>query len=93
MAPKMKPVRVIGNGAFGFVFEAYDENRKCKVAVKRTQKAGNTISREFEILDLLRGQPNIVQMIDFYYTEDENHRIIQNTVLEYCEASLHQVLN
>lgn len=53
--PKMKPEKVIGNGAFGFVFEAYDENRKCKVAVKRTQKAGTTISREFEILDLLKG--------------------------------------
>ena len=89
----MKPEKVIGNGAFGFVFEAYDENRKCKVAIKRTQKAGNMISREFEILDLLRGKPNIVQMVDFYYTEDEHHRMIQNTVLEYCEASLHQLLN
>jgi hypothetical protein len=30
-------------------------NRKCRVAVKRTQKMGNIISREYELLDMLRG--------------------------------------
>jgi glycogen synthase kinase 3 beta len=44
----------------GYVFEAYDNNRLCKVALKRTQKAGNIISREFEILDMLRGKENVV---------------------------------
>ena len=39
----------------GYVFEAYDMNRKCRVAVKRTQKMGNIISREYELLDMLRG--------------------------------------
>jgi serine/threonine protein kinase len=85
----MSVTKVIGNGAFGFVFEAFDKNRNCKVAIKRTQKAGSTVSREFEILDMMRGQQNIVQLLDFYYTEDENKRIIQNTVLEHCETSLH----
>ena len=89
----MKPGRVIGNGAFGFVFEAFDEIRQCKVAVKRTQKAGDTLSREFEILDMLRGKPYIVQMLDFYYTEDESNRLIQNTVLEYCDTSLHELIS
>ena len=51
------------------------------------------MSREFEILDVLRGKPNIVQMVDFYYTEDENHRIIQNTVLEFCDASLYHLIS
>ena len=69
--PNLTPVRVIGNGAFGFVFEAYCENRKCKVALKRTQKAGNIISREFEILDMLRGKENVVQLLDFFYSLDE----------------------
>ena len=44
----------------GFVFEAYDNLRKCKVAIKRTQKAGNIISREYEILQSLKGKPNVV---------------------------------
>lgn len=69
--PNFTPVRVIGNGAFGYVFEAYCENRKCKVALKRTQKAGNIISREFEILDMLRGKENVVQLLDFFYSLDD----------------------
>lgn len=36
VAPSLKPTRVIGNGAFGYVFEAFDNNRQCKVALKRT---------------------------------------------------------
>jgi glycogen synthase kinase 3 beta len=54
----------------GYVFEAYDNNRNCKVAVKRTQKSGNIVSREYEILNLLQGQENIVQMLDFFYSRD-----------------------
>lgn len=91
-APRLKPVRVIGNGAFGYVFEAFDQNRGCKVALKRTQKAGNIISREFEILDMLRGSDNIIQMLDFFYTSDDKQRIIQNMVLEYCDQSLEDLL-
>jgi hypothetical protein len=89
-APNLKPIRVIGNGAFGkyhfrgqqliylyfwqnnrelltfcfcglgYVFEAIDTNRNCKVALKRTQKAGNVVSREYEVLSLLKGAPNVV---------------------------------
>ena len=84
-------MRVIGNGAFGFVFEAEDQNDR-KVAVKRTQKAGNIISREFEILDMLKGKKNVVQMLDFFYSVDEKNRVIQNTVLEFCDESLEHVI-
>lgn len=78
MVPLLKPIRVIGNGAFGkwlstlklsllteflllgFVFEAFDQNRDIKVAVKRTQKAGNIVSREYEVMTLLKGASNVV---------------------------------
>ena len=63
----------------GYVFEAIDLNKDIKVALKRTQKAGNVISREFEILDMLRGKPNVVQLLDFFYSVDDKNRIIQNT--------------
>ena len=76
----------------GYVFEAFDNNRQCKVALKRTQKAGNIISREYEILDMLRGKENVVQLLDFFYTIDDKQRIIQNTVLEFCDMSLEDVL-
>lgn len=74
--PNLTPIRVIGNGAFGYVFEAMDNNRGCKVALKRTQKAGNIISREFEILDMLKGKENVVQLLDFFYSVDDKQRII-----------------
>lgn len=44
----------------GYVFEAIDDNRKQRVALKRTQKAGNVVSREYEILSLLKGSPNVI---------------------------------
>ena len=34
--PQLKPIRVLGNGAFGYVFEAFDMNLGCKVALKRS---------------------------------------------------------
>ena len=76
----------------GFVFEAFDNNRKCKVALKRTQKAGNIISREYEILRTLQGKPNVVQLLDFFYSVDAQQRIIQNAVFEFCDKSLEDIL-
>jgi len=44
----------------GYVFEGIDLNTGKKVALKRTQKVGNKVSREFEVLSLAKGCPNIV---------------------------------
>ena len=74
--PQLNPIKVIGHGAFGFVFEADDAKTSKKVAVELTQKAGNVISREFEILDMLRGVDNCIQLVDFFYSIDENQRVI-----------------
>ena len=41
---------------------------------------------------MLRGKENVVQMLDFFYSLDEKQRIIQNTVLEFCDMSLEDVL-
>lgn len=105
--PNLTPLKVIGNGAFGksclghqkyshlcigFVFEAYDNNNKCKVALKRTQKAGNIISREYEVLSKMKGKPNVVQLLDFFYSIDNKQRIIQNAVFEFCDKSLEDLL-
>jgi len=92
VVPHVQPIRVIGNGAFGYVFEAYDFNRKEKVALKRTQKVGNVVSREYDVLCLLRGKPNVIQLLDFFYSVDKQQRIVQNTVLEFCDCSLEDKL-
>ena len=62
------------------------------MAVKRTQKAGNIVSREYEVMSLLKDAPNVVQMVDFFYSLDEKERLIQNIVMEYCEGSLEDQL-
>ena len=60
------------------VFDAWDENRKMRVALKRSQKVGNKVSREYTNLKKLEGCENVVQLVDFYYTFDLNQRVIQN---------------
>ena len=76
----------------GFVFEAIDVNNHKRVAVKRTQKVGNVVSREYEVLNKLKGCDNVVQMLDFFYSTDRKQRLIQNTVMEYCDCSLEDQL-
>jgi len=55
----------------GYVFEAYDTVSKRQVAIKRTTKAGEFVSREFEVLEKLRGCENCIQMLDIYYSKNE----------------------
>lgn len=81
------PARVLG-----YVFEAVDKVRGVRVALKRTMKVGNVVSREYEVLSLLQGAPNVVQLVDFFYSIDQRQRVIQNTVMEFCECSLEQKL-
>ena len=42
---------------------------------------------------MLRGKENCVQMLDFFYSLDDSSRIIQNTVLEFCDKSLEAVID
>jgi hypothetical protein len=62
---------VIGNGAFGkkspslisflgYVFKAVESATGTPVAIKRSQKVGNKVSREFEVLTALKGKPNVI---------------------------------
>ena len=44
------------------MFEAEDRLTSKKVALKRIEKVGNQLSREYEILHMIKGVPNVVQM-------------------------------
>ena len=46
--------------SIGFVFKAYDSETNIPVAIKRSQKVGNKVSREFEVLTALKGKPNVI---------------------------------
>ena len=89
---KLEPIKVIGSGSFGYVFEAYDKESRQKVAVKRTQKAGEYVSREFEVLSKLKDCKHVVQMLDIYYSRSEDKKIAQNLVFEYCKQNLEEVI-
>ena len=66
---ELEPTRIIGSGSFGFVFEAFDKESNQTVAVKRTQKAGEFVSREYEVMNKLKNCNNVVKMLDIYYSK------------------------
>lgn len=62
------------------------------MAIKRTTKAGEFVSREFEVLERIRDCENCVQMLDIYYSRNEDGKNVQNVVFEYCSESLEDVI-
>lgn len=80
------------NLTIGYVFEAYDNVSQRKVAIKRTTKAGEYVSREFEVLERLRQCDNCIQMLDIYYSKNEEGKKVQNLVFEYCSQDLEEVI-
>lgn len=56
----IEPKRIIGSGSFGYVFEAVEKGSRRTLAVKRTTKAGEFVSREFEVLEKLRGNKHCI---------------------------------
>ena len=52
--PDYEPISLRGSGAFGYVIEAYDKIHDARVAIKRTHKVGNKLSREYQILSELK---------------------------------------
>lgn len=53
---------------------------------------GDKVSREYEILKALVGAPNVIQLRNFFYTVDYNQRIVQNTVLEFCDSTFEKII-
>ena len=59
----------------GYVFEAYDHDWRVKVALKRTTKAGEYVSREYEILEMLKDCKNCVKVLDIFYTKTDEGKM------------------
>lgn len=86
--PDYEPISLRGSGAFGYVIEAYDKIHDARVAIKRTHKVGNKLSREFQILSELKDCDYIVKLLDTFYTVNDDGKVIQNLVFEYVTRSL-----
>ena len=91
--PDMEPISLRGAGAFGYVVEAYDKNSDNRVAVKRTHKVGNKLSREFQVLNELRDIDECVKMLDTFYTVNDDGKVIQNVVFEYVSSKRREKIN
>jgi glycogen synthase kinase 3 beta len=66
--PNFRFTDLKGSGSFGYVFKAIDLNTNTEVAIKRSQKVGNLVSREFEILQEVNGCDQCVRLLDIFYT-------------------------
>lgn len=86
--PDYEPISLRGSGAFGYVIEAYDKIHDARVAIKRTHKVGNKLSREYQILSELKECEYIVKLLDAFYTVNDDGKVIQNLVFEYVTRSL-----
>jgi serine/threonine protein kinase len=74
------------------VFEAFDRTHKKTVAVKRTTKAGEYVSREYEVLNRLRECPNVIKLLDIYYSKNDDGKTAQNLIFEFCNTNLEEVI-
>lgn len=63
----MKLIYNIFKFNLGYVFEAYDHTNNRKVALKRIEKVGEQLSREFEILFDIKDCNNIVKIVVIFF--------------------------
>lgn len=90
--PIYTPISTLGSGSFGTVIEAYDQTNDMRVAIKRTHKVTEELSREYEILEELKNCKFIVKLLNTFYTEDSKGKCIQNLVFEYIPQSLENLI-
>lgn len=86
-------VRLVGQGTFGKVFEALDENKN-RVAIKRVEKNANYMSREVEVLNVI-AHPNCIELRDVFYTfstDEGNNKKYQNLVFDFIPHTLSSLL-
>jgi serine/threonine protein kinase len=86
-------IKSLGSGAFGHVYLAFDNQKKEKVAIKRSLKCGKELSREYEILSELSSSRHCVALRDCFFTRKGKQELIQNFVFEFMEDDLQAVIN
>ncbi|KAK2196978.1 bifunctional Serine-threonine-protein kinase [Babesia duncani] len=91
---RYKLEKLIGNGSFGVVHEAIRiETGEC-VAIKKVLQDPRYKNRELSIMRELQ-HPNIVGLVDFYYTEtaqDNQTQRFLNLVMEFVPETVHRVM-
>lgn len=66
--------------------------------MKRIEKVGNSLSREYEILFDIKNCDHVVKILvsrsnqDFYYSRNNQNKLIQNIVFEFMEDNLESMV-
>ncbi|CRH02410.1 protein kinase, putative [Plasmodium relictum] len=86
--PRYKLIKLIGKGTFGKVYSAVDLCTQEAVAIKRSPKWRNKVSREVDLLKKMNSSKNIVNIKSIFYTTTKKGFRIQNIVFKYMTYSL-----
>ena len=90
--PNLDFESIVGSGSFGTVFKAYDKYTNKYVAVKRSIKLGQMISREYKILKEVSNSDFCINLLDIFYTVNESNEFIQHLVFDFMPDNLSRVL-
>lgn len=90
--PCLEVIKVIGHGSFGYVYEAWDQKNKRKIALKRVEKKEEAISREFEVLNELKDSNHIIKLLDIFYTRGKDNQLVQNMLFEFLDKDLEKMI-
>lgn len=55
-------------------------------------KAGEFVSREYEVLSKLSECPHVVQLLAIFYSKNKEGKVAQNLVFEFCKGNLEEVI-
>ena len=91
--PDYEPISLRGAGCFGYVIEAMDRIHDTRVAIKRTHKVDKKLSREFEILSKIKDCDYVVKLLDAFYSENNDGKVIQNLVFEFVTNNLENFID
>ena len=91
--PDYEPISLRGSGCFGYVIEAMDRIHNIRVAIKRTHKVDKKLSREFEILSKIKDCDYVVKLLDAFYSENNDGKVIQNLVFEFVTNNLENFID
>ena len=70
-----------------------DRIHNTRVAIKRTHKVDKKLSREFEILSKIKDCDYVVKLLDAFYSENNDGKVIQNLVFEFVTNNLENFID
>ena len=90
--PSYTVIKKEGEGVFGIVIKGVNNKTGTTVAIKRVRKAELNVSREQEILIMVKDKPHCIQLQDSFISIDQQEKYVLNLVFEYVGSSLEKYI-